>query len=29
VAITATWSVANAGNQVRLDLFDVELLRKA
>jgi predicted RecA/RadA family phage recombinase len=29
VAITATWSVANAGNQVRLDLFDVELLRKS
>ena len=29
VAITATWSVANVGNQVRLDVFDVELLRKA
>jgi hypothetical protein len=29
VAITATWSVANTANQVRLDVFDVELLRKA
>jgi predicted RecA/RadA family phage recombinase len=29
VTVTATWSVANANNQVRLDLFDVELLRKS
>jgi len=28
LTITATWSVANAGDQVRLDLFDVELLHK-
>src|SRR5262245_2832131 len=29
LAMTATWSVANAGDQARLDLFNVELLRVA
>lgn len=29
LAMTATWSVANAGDQARLDIFNVELLRVA
>lgn len=29
VAVSAQWSVANAGDQVRLDVLDVELLRKS
>src|SRR4029077_8294798 len=29
LAMTGTWSVANAGDQARLDLFNVELLRVA
>jgi predicted RecA/RadA family phage recombinase len=27
VTVTATWSVANAGNSVRLDVFDAQLIR--
>lgn len=27
LSVTATWSVANAGNQVRLDVYQVEILR--
>jgi hypothetical protein len=29
VNVSATWSVANAGNQVRLDILNVEILRRS